>query len=73
MVPLLLDFGPLHGSPNDVVDDVVPTDSCSTVATRETVDTSTFHLLPTETEMRLADVDAVFHSSGDPDGLVRHS
>ena len=38
------------------------------MATRETLDASTFHLLPTGTEMRFADADAKFHSIGDPDG-----
>ena len=38
-----------------------------------TVDASTFHLHPIGTEMRLADADTESHSSGDHDGLVRHS
>ena len=58
---------------NNVVDHVVPTDPRSTVATWETVDLPTFHLLPTGTEMRLAYIDAESHSSVDPDGLIRHS
>ena len=66
-------FCRLHGSPNDVVDHVVPTDPCITVATRETVNAPTFPLLPRGTEMRLADADAESHANGDPDGLVRHS
>ena len=44
----------------------MPTDPRSTVATLETVDPPTFHLLPTGTEMRLAYIDADSHSSGDP-------
>ena len=59
-------------SSNDVVYHVVPTDPCSTVATR-VVDATTFHLLHTGTEMRIADADVESHFSGDPDGLVRHS
>ena len=60
-------------SPNDVVDNVMPTDTCSTAATRETVDASTFHLFPRGTEMRLPDADVESHSSADLDTLVRHS
>ena len=49
----------------------MPTDPCSTVATRDTMDIPTFHLHLTGIEMRLADADSESHSSGDPDGLVR--
>ena len=66
-------LGSLHGSPHDVVHPVVPCYPCRTVATRQTTSASTFYLLPTWTDVWLADVDAEPHSLCDPDSLVCHS